>query len=133
MNVNKTRRLQTAIGMVALWLLGAGVARAQSVSGSQLSGTVKDSTGGALPGATVTMTKTDTGQTRTVNAGGDGSYSFPNLPIGPYQLKASLQGFNTYVRDGIVLQVGSNPVVNVSLAIGTLGETITVNACANVG
>lgn len=130
MNVNKTRRLQTAIGMVALWLLGAGVARAQSVSGSQLSGTVKDSTGGALPGATVTMTKTDTGQTRTVNAGGDGSYSFPNLPIGPYQLKASLQGFNTYVRDGIVLQVGSNPVVNVSLAIGTLGETITVNADA---
>ncbi len=130
MNVTKATRLRTAIGMVALWLLGAGAAQAQSVSGSQLSGTVKDSTGGALPGAMVTMTKTDTGQTRSVNSGGNGSYSFPNLPIGPYELKVSLQGFNTYMQNGIILQVGSNPVINVSLSLGALGETVNVTADA---
>ena len=43
---------------------------------------------------------------RTVFTGADGAYALPNLPVGPYQLKVVLQGFNTYVRDGIVLQVG---------------------------
>jgi hypothetical protein len=132
MSVSNTKKLRTLVGMIALSLIGAGTARAQAVGGSQLSGTVHDSSGGALPGAMVAVTKTDTGQTRSVATGGDGTYQFPNLPVGPYQLKVSLQGFNTYVRDGIILQVGSNPVVNVSLAIGTLGETVTVNADATL-
>ena len=46
---------------------------------------------------------------RTVFTGADGAYALPNLPVGPYQLKVVLQGFNTYVRDGIVLQVGIEP------------------------
>ena len=45
--------------------------------------------------------------------------SFPNLPVGPYQLKVVLQGFNTYVQDGIVLQVSTNPTINVTLAVGS--------------
>ena len=84
--------------------------------------------GGAIPGAEVTATKTDTGQVRTVFTGADGAYALPNLPIGPYQLKVVLQGFNTYVRDGIVLQVGSNPEINVTLAVGAISEQVTVTA-----
>ena len=79
-----------------------------------------------MPGATVTVTKTDTGQVRTALSDSDGSYAFPNLPVGPYELKVTLPGFNTQVQSGIVLQVGSNPVVNVTLTVGNLGETVTV-------
>ena len=108
-------------GLIAVssCLIAAGVStsEAQSISGSEVSGIVRDSTGGALPGATVTMTKTDTGQTRTVVTDGDGAYSIPGLPVGTYQLKVALDGFNTQVRDGIVLQVGSNPAINVTLSV----------------
>ena len=59
---------------------------------------------------------------------GDGTFIIPNLPVGPYQLKVALQGFNTYVQDGIVLQVSSNPQINVTLAVGVVSEQVTVTA-----
>src|SRR5262245_42581845 len=83
-----------------------GTAFAQAVAGSQLSGVVRDPSNSALPGAEVTVVKTDTGMTRTTFTGSDGACVLPNLPVGPYQLRVSLQGFTSYVRDGIVLQVG---------------------------
>ncbi len=89
---------------------------------------MRDSSGGALPGVEVTITKTDTGTVRTVITGDDGGYVIPNLPVGPYQLKVALQGFNTYVQDGIVLQVSTNPQINVVLAIGAISEQVTVTA-----
>ena len=72
---------------------------------AQMAGTVRDESGTVLPGVTVTVTQTDTGFTRTVVTGGAGAYALPNLPIGPYKLDASLQGFRSYSRTGIVLQV----------------------------
>ena len=50
------------------------------------------------------------------------------MPIGPYRLEISLQGFRTYVQTGIVLQVNANPVINASLALGNVEETVTVEA-----
>ena len=79
------------------------------MGGAQITGFVRDSSGGALPGVDVTVTQTDTGIARTAFTGEDGAFAFPNLPVGPYQLKANLQGFSTFVQDGIVLQVNSNP------------------------
>ena len=122
-------RLLRVLGHVALLsLVASGTAHAQAVAGSQLSGIVRDSSGGTIPGAEVTVTKTDTGMVRTVFTGTEGTYTFPNLPVGPYQLKVVLQGFNTYVRDGIVLQVSSNPEINVTLAIGAISEQVIVTA-----
>jgi hypothetical protein len=83
---------------------------------------VRDASGAAVPGATVTVTKTDTGQVRTVQSSADGSYAFPNLPVGPYELKVTLTGFNTTSRAGSCCQVGTNPVVNATLTVGNLGE-----------
>ena len=103
------RLIRALLGIVVLVLATHVTVSAQAIAGSQLSGVVRDSTGGAIPGAEVTMIKTDTGAIRTVFTGADGAYALPNLPVGPYQLKVVLQGFNTYVRDGIVLQVSSNP------------------------
>ncbi|MFB3855093.1 MAG: carboxypeptidase regulatory-like domain-containing protein [Vicinamibacterales bacterium] len=101
---------------------------AQAVSTAQISGVVRDPSGGVLPGVEVTALKTDTGLTRTTFTGEDGSYTLPNLPVGPYKLTVVLQGFNTFVREGIVLQVQSNPTIDVTLTVGGMSETITVVA-----
>jgi len=107
-------------------VLSAAPAFAQATA--QLSGTVRDDSGAVLPGVTVTVTQTDTGFTRTVVTNETGGYVLPNLPLGPYRLEISLQGFRTYVQTGIVLQVGSSPVINAVLGVGELAETVTVEA-----
>ena len=122
------RLLRALVILGCVWLPASGTGWAQAVAGSQIAGVVRDSGGGVLPGAEITATKTDTGMTRTVFAGPDGAYVIPNLPVGPYQLKIVLQGFQTYLRDGIVLQVNSNPIVDVTLSVGAIGEQITVTA-----
>src|SRR5689334_19624571 len=93
--------LGTALG---LW--------AQAASTSQVSGTVQDSSGAAIPGAQVTLRQTETGQARSAVTVTDGSYLFPNLVIGPYRMEVSKEGFATYVQTGIVLNVNTNPIIN---------------------
>ena len=115
-------------GVLVLCLVSTSPAWAQAIAGSQLSGIVRDASGAAVPGAEVTVTKIDTGQIRTVFTAQDGAYALPNLPVGPYQLKVVLQGFNTYIREGIILEVGTNPEINVTLSVGAVTEQITVTA-----
>ena len=122
------RTWRLLVGAALIWLWPSTTGWAQAVAGSQVSGVVKDSSGGVLPGVEVTITKTDTGTPRTVFTGADGAYAFPNLPVGPYQLKVTLQGFNTYVQEGIVLQVNTNPTIDVALTVGSIGEQVTVTA-----
>ena len=109
-------------------LLTAGAAWAQGTA--QLSGTVRDESGAVLPGVTVTVTQTDTGLVRTTVTDDTGGYLLTNLPTGPYRLEVALQGFRTYVQTGIVLQVGGTPTVNAALAVGSLEESVTVEAAA---
>jgi hypothetical protein len=120
------------LGAALLLTISADTVAAQAVASAQISGIVRDSSGGALPGADVTVTKTDTGLVRSAVTAADGGYVLPNLPVGPYQLKVSLQGFNTYVQDGIVLQVNTNPQVNVTLDVGAVSEQVTVTANATM-
>ncbi len=107
--------------------LGSGLF-AQSVS--QISGTVKDGTGAAIPGATVTVTQTDTGVTRTAQADASGVYSLPSLPLGPYRMEVKKEGFSTYVQSGIVLQVDSAPTIDPVLKVGAVSESVQVEASA---
>ena len=99
-------------------------------STAQISGTVKDQSGAVLPGVEVTATQTATGLVRSVVSNETGSYVLTNLPIGPYKLEASLPGFRAFAQTGIVLQVGSNPVINVGLEVGQVAETVEVQADA---
>ena len=124
------RTLQSIAWALLASVLAAGISFAQAVSGSQVTGTVRDASGGALPGAEVTISNVDTGQSRTVFTGADGVYAITNLAPGPYRLKATLDGFTTYLQDGIVLQVGSSPQINVELKVGALSEQILVTANA---
>jgi hypothetical protein len=106
------------------------VVRAQSTA--QISGTVIDQSGAILPGVDVTATQTATGIARAVVTNETGSYVLTNLPVGPYRLEAALPGFRTFALTGIVLQVGSSPVIKISLEVGQVSETIEVQADASL-
>jgi hypothetical protein len=97
---------------------------------AQINGTVRDQSGGGLPGVTVTVTQTDTALTRTAVTDETGSYTVQNLPVGPYRFEAELQGFRKFVQTGIVLEVTSNPTLNVTLQLGQVAETVTVEGTA---
>ena len=107
-------------------------ASAQTVAVAQLSGTVVDESGAALPGAQVTVTHTDTGMNRFVITGSNGAYVFTNLPVGPYKLGAKMSGFSVFEQTGIVLAVGDARSVNVTLKVGALTETVSVRADATL-
>ncbi len=109
---------------LALCLAVAGVAQAQLQSGN-ISGTVKDEQGGVLPGVTVTLT--GTGPTLTFFTEEVGQYRFLNLPPGTYRLTAALQGFKTMIREGIVVAVGQNVEIPITLTVAAVQESITVS------
>src|SRR5919106_3269656 len=97
---------------------------------AQISGSVTDQSGGVLPGVTVTATQTQTGASRNTVTDDTGSYVLPNLPLGPYRLEVSLQGFRSFVQTGIVLQINASPVIDVTLEVGQLEESVSVEANA---
>ena len=97
---------------------------------SQINGIVKDSTGLAIPGAEIKVTQTATGLVRSTTSATDGGYVFTNLPVGPYLLEATKQGFNKYAQTGIVLQVDTAPTIDISMQVGSVSEQVTVEAGA---
>src|SRR5581483_10388687 len=112
------KRLLGFTARICVLLAFSAAAWGQAASTAQIQGTVQDATGAAVPGADVKVTQTSTGVTRTATTGADGGYVLPNLPIGPYQLEVSKQGFSKYVQTGIVLQVAASPTIDVSLKLG---------------
>ena len=119
------RRMHHVVGLV--FLLGASVAIAQLPTTTVL-GVVRDSSGAVVPGATLTANNVDTGQIRTVVSSGDGSYRFSALPVGSYQIRVELTGFQTAVRSGLTLRVAQEAVVNFVLEVGAVTERVEVMA-----
>ena len=108
------------------WLLVLGL---PAWAGAQeISGFVKDSTGGVLPGVTVTATQVGTQLTRTAITNDQGYYVLPELPIGEYQVVAELQGFKRSVETGVIVRVNSKVSANATLSLGSVEEQITVTA-----
>ncbi|MEZ5283716.1 MAG: TonB-dependent receptor [Vicinamibacterales bacterium] len=99
---------------------------------SDMRGTVADSSGGALPGVTITITNQDTGTYREVISNADGSWYVPGLTPGPYQVAAELSGFKRFVRRDLPVIVGSTATVPIALELGALEETITVTSEAPI-
>jgi len=93
---------------------------------AELRGTVTDSTGGVLPGVSVTLINKGSGQERSQLTDSSGSYVFAALSNGEYALKAELIGFRTQIREGIILQVGQHVNLDLSLSVGTINEEVTV-------
>lgn len=111
--------------LLTLVLLGvvSGTAFAQN---AQVIGTLTDSSGGVLPGATITARNDETGLTRTAVTEASGDYRLPALPPGRYTVTAELQGFTTETRQNLVLVIDQTVTVDFMLKPATVAETITV-------
>jgi hypothetical protein len=119
-----TRAFLAALALVAI---AAGPALAQSDRG-QIAGFVKDQSGAVIPGATVTITNTQTQQSQNNVTDGSGYYAFPALQPGTYNVSVELQGFKTAVTSGIRLDAASSSTVDVTLEAGAISESVTVTA-----
>jgi len=97
---------------------------------SEITGSVTDKQGGAIPGAHVTLTEQGTGFSSSADTNGAGLYTFPGLNIGTYTIKATAKGFQTTVQRGLQLNVSSTLRADVSLAVGSVDQTVTVEANA---
>ena len=120
--------VRVSLAVVVVLLLTPVSVLAQATA--QINGTVVDSSGGILPGATVIAIQTETGFRREVVTDATGSFALLNLPVGPYRLEVTLPGFRTFAQTGIVLQVNANPVIPVTMQLGSLEETVSVEAAA---
>lgn len=99
--------------------------KAQATTATIL-GTVTDSSGAAVADAAVQIKNTGTGITQNANTDAAGRYRVPDLGLGNYEVQASKTGFQTVVRKGITLTVGSESVVDLSLPVGQQQQTVTV-------
>ncbi|MGE3273638.1 MAG: carboxypeptidase regulatory-like domain-containing protein [Vicinamibacterales bacterium] len=111
--------------VLAVLLWGAGPAAAQTTTGTIL-GEVRDSTGGRLPGVTVTATNQSNGATREAVTDELGNYRFAALPPGTYSVRALLPGFNEVTRPDIRLPIASQISVPITLELASLTESVTV-------
>ena len=122
------RAIKCALSIFIL-LAAAGVSRleAQTNVNAFIQGTVMDPSGGVLPGATVQVRNIGTGLARSAVTDSQGRYTATDLPIGDYEVGATLAGFQTAVHKGITLSVGSQLVVDFTLQVGSTSTTITVD------
>src|SRR5215831_13877711 len=112
-----------------VFLFGIGLLLGQETTGS-ITGLVLDASGSAIAGAEITATQTETGMSRKTRSGADGSYAFPNLPIGPYQITGSHAGFKKSVDQGRQLHVSEHLGFNLTLQAGEVTQEISINAGA---
>ncbi len=111
--------------IVSGFLLAAALAFPQAGTG-RLEGVVKDAQGLVLPGASVTLTGATLMGRRTATSDVDGSYRFPALPAGSYDLTFELSGFQTLRREGVIVTSGSTFTIDANLQLATVSETVTV-------
>jgi hypothetical protein len=97
---------------------------------ASLQGTVKDNTGGGIPGAHVKIVNQGTQQAREGTAGGDGLYRFNQLPPGLYSVSVDAQGFKAATLDGVVVSPDLPRTADVTLEVGSVQETVTVSGSA---
>ncbi len=114
---------RTAVTLAALGV--ASGAFAQTFQGS-VRGVVRDTDGGVLPGVSVSLENVDTGAMRTAVTNAVGEYVFANVQPANYNLRAELSGFAPFVSEGLIVGVSAALVVDASLGVGGIEETVTV-------
>ncbi|MGC2332091.1 MAG: TonB-dependent receptor, partial [Candidatus Acidiferrales bacterium] len=117
--------MKRVIVCVFLFIVGASLAFAQLPTGAIL-GTVDDSSGASVPGAALTVRNVDTNQTRTTVSDSSGSYRFPALPVGNYEIRVEKQGFKAAIRTGVTLVVAQQAVINFALEVGAVSQQVVV-------
>src|SRR3990172_710955 len=133
MSASEKAMCQRKLVRLAVYLLACLVVANPMVAQlttATISGVVKDLTGGVIPGVAITVTNQETGLTRSGTTAADGSYRFSALPVGPYEVRTEHPGFQRTVRSGLRLAVGQDAVINLTLQVGAVEQTISVEAQA---
>ena len=129
-------RVATRYFLLAGLLLSAlapqlAFSQTQAINGS-IRGRITDATGAAVPQASIAVADSNTGFTRTVETNDDGYYVVPNLPLGTYTVTVQKQGFDTEHHTGIVLDAGTEAVIDGQLKVGSVSTTVEVTGGAPV-
>ena len=117
-----------ALLLVHLFLLCTALSIEAQVPTGTILGAVKDPSGGAIAGASIKVTNSATDLSRSFTTEADGSYRFPGLPAGTYDLEVVRSGFKNAVQKGLVLTVGQEAVLDITLQVGSNEQTVTVTA-----
>ena len=118
------------LSRLAILLLAALPALAQSTGTATVVGTVTDPTGAVVPGVRVTVRNLGTQFAYEGLTTATGSYYIPNLPSGNYEVSAEAQGFKKFVQSGLVLRINETPRIDVVLAVGNAADSVKVDATA---
>src|SRR5438477_5246481 len=124
--------MKVAFKLLFIFLLSALIVRpagSQQVTGI-IRGTIYDPSGAVVSSILVTVTQAETGFARTATSDSQGNFTFVELPIGHYRVKADASGFENFVQDGIILEVNQTVTVTVRLRLAQAGQIDVVNADA---
>jgi outer membrane receptor protein involved in Fe transport len=111
------------LAVAVLFATGRVSAQQQTAT---ITGTATDASGAALAGAKIVVTNTATNASQSTVTDQQGRYAVPDLPVGNYNVAASQSGFRTTVQNGVTLTIGSTVVVNLSLPVGEVSQTVSV-------
>jgi hypothetical protein len=125
-----TRGVRGFLLVAGILLLSAVSANAQAIG--SIFGKVTDSTGGVMPGVTVTVTGTGLQQPLVAATGATGTYQFPNVPIGTYSVTFELDGFKKSVRPNVIITSGFQAPVDQKMEVGNRTEEVMVSAAPPV-
>src|SRR5260370_13788982 len=120
------RRIFSLLAVALFLVLSCGA----QTSTSQISGTVRDSSGAVIPGATVTLTNESTGVMQKQSSTEGGVYAFPAIPVGSYTIKAEAAGFRALIRSGNIVQVNTPLAADLTMEVGSASDSVEVTASA---
>jgi hypothetical protein len=121
----KTAWVLCFIGIVVFFMTWVGTAAGQTPTAT-VSGVVRDSSGGVIPNAKITLKSTTKGTVRETSTDDQGRYNLPGVDPGTYELRAERAGFRTEVKSNVVLTVGGSTDVDVTLKVGSTSDVVTV-------
>jgi len=116
------------VSFLLLLLVATCTVRAQLAGTGTIQGLVTDSTGAVIPNATVTLIEESTQVRHTTKSDSSGAYVFPNISIGKYSVSVGITGFQTYIKTGNVLEVGSNISIDVTMTVGSTDQRVEVHS-----
>ncbi len=126
------QRLVTLVLSVVLTATASAAAFAQGSAASSLSGTVTDTSGAVIPGASVVVKHNATGVTYNTVTNTAGEFSLPALNTGSYTVTISLEGFKTVVMNDVILEAARPTSIRAVIDVGSLAETVTVEGASPV-
>ncbi|MGA7343148.1 MAG: TonB-dependent receptor [Terracidiphilus sp.] len=118
-------------GLLAAFWLAAGIPCLAQAGRGTLAGSVKDTTGAIVAGASIDLRETNTGSSYATKATAEGLFTFPELPPGTYTLTVTSSGFESYTQSGITVEVGSTATVDAVLKVGAATASVTVMSDAS--